>query len=64
MEVDLCSYKAVRKVQEINCHKKKEQLIFVYCSTPSVTVYGEVGEDPGTSFLDISDISLHIYTKD
>ena len=26
----LCSYKAVRKVHEINCHKKKEQLIAAY----------------------------------
>ena len=27
---DLCSFKAVRKVHEINCHKSKEQLIAAY----------------------------------
>ena len=29
-EKDLCSYKAVRKVHEINRHKKKDQLISAY----------------------------------
>ena len=27
---NLCSFKAIRKIQEINCHKSKEQLITAY----------------------------------
>ena len=30
---DLCSFKAVRKVNEVNCHKKKEQLVAAYRNT-------------------------------
>ena len=29
-EGDLCSYKAVRKVHEVNHHKRKEQLLSAY----------------------------------
>ena len=29
-EGDLCSFKSVRKVHEVNCHKGKEQLMAVY----------------------------------
>ena len=27
---DLCSFKAIRKVHEVNCHRRKEQLIAAY----------------------------------
>ena len=27
---DLCSFKAVRKVHEVNCHKRKEQMMPAY----------------------------------
>ena len=27
---DLCSFKAVRKVHEVHCHKRKEQLVAAY----------------------------------
>ena len=30
---ELCSFKAVRKVHEVNGHKQKEQLIAAYCNS-------------------------------
>ena len=32
-EGDLCSFKTVRKVHKVNCHKRKEQLIAAYRNT-------------------------------
>ena len=29
-EEELCSFKAVRQVHEVNCHKQKDQLIAAY----------------------------------
>ena len=40
---DLCSFKSVRKVHEVNCHKSKQQLMAAYRNASWMSYSGSKG---------------------